>query len=125
MRKLILVLLWVGLSGCMKVSDMADGVGFQFRDAGVLDHSRTYRVNNWHLQPDSFIYIAQGAFAAWRRRRHNVRPADDAALAQPASVGRMGSMRYFFHYELPKIGAWLQVVSTRDATCASFPEDAF
>eukprot|EP01041_Mallomonas_annulata_P037089 gene37089-60327_t len=51
--------------------------------------------------------------------------ADDAALAQPASVGRMGSMRYFFHYELPKIGAWLQVVSTRDATCASFPEDAF
>lgn len=51
--------------------------------------------------------------------------ADDAALALPASVGRMGSMRYFFHYELPKIGAWLQVVSTRDATCASFPEDAF
>ena len=62
MRKLILVLLWAGLSGCMKVSDMADGVGYQFRDAGVLDHSRTYRVNNWHLQPDSFIFIAQGAF---------------------------------------------------------------
>ncbi len=51
--------------------------------------------------------------------------AADAALAQPASVGRMGAMRFFFHYELPKIGAWLQVVSTRDATCASFPEDAF
>lgn len=49
----------------------------------------------------------------------------DAALAQPASVGRMGAMRFFFHYELPKIGAWLQVVSTRDATCALFPEDAF
>ena len=27
--------------------------------------------------------------------------AADAALAQPASVGRMGAMRYFFHYELP------------------------
>jgi hypothetical protein len=51
--------------------------------------------------------------------------ADDAALAKPASRGRMGAMRYFFHYELPKIGAWLQVVSTRDATCADFPEDAF
>ena len=51
--------------------------------------------------------------------------AADAALAQPASVGRMGAMRFFFHYELPKIGAWLQVVSTRDATCAAFPEDAF
>ena len=62
MRKLIWVLLWVGLSGCMKVSDMADGVGYQFRDAGVLDHSRTYRVSNWHLQPDSFIYIGQAPF---------------------------------------------------------------
>ena len=51
--------------------------------------------------------------------------AADAALAQPASVGRMGAMRFFFHYELPKIGAWLQVVSTRDATCVSFPEEAF
>ena len=51
--------------------------------------------------------------------------AADAALAQPVSVGRMGAMRFFFHYELPKIGAWLQVVSTRDATCASFPEEAF
>ncbi|MBU1353865.1 MAG: acyl-CoA dehydrogenase [Gammaproteobacteria bacterium] len=49
----------------------------------------------------------------------------DAALAQPASVGRMGAMQFFFHYELPKIGAWLQVVSARDATCAAFPEEAF
>jgi butyryl-CoA dehydrogenase len=49
----------------------------------------------------------------------------DAALAKPASVGRMGAMQFFFNYELPKIGAWLQVVSTRDATCAAFPEEAF
>ena len=49
----------------------------------------------------------------------------DAPLAQPASVGRIGAMRFFFHYELPKIGAWLQVVSARDATCATFPEEAF
>ncbi len=27
----------------------------------------------------------------------------------------MGAMHYFFHYELPKIAAWLQVVSARDA----------
>ncbi|MBY0410270.1 MAG: acyl-CoA dehydrogenase, partial [Burkholderiaceae bacterium] len=51
--------------------------------------------------------------------------SDDATLSQPASVGRLGAMRFFFHYELPKIGAWLQVVSTRDATCANLPEDAF
>ena len=49
----------------------------------------------------------------------------DATLSIAASAGRMGAARYFFHYELPKIGAWLQVVSSRDSTCAAFPEDAF
>lgn len=49
----------------------------------------------------------------------------DPAQAQTASLGRMGAMRFFFHYELPKIGAWLQVVSSRDPTCATFPEEAF
>jgi butyryl-CoA dehydrogenase len=34
-------------------------------------------------------------------------------------------MRFFFHYELPKIGAWLAVVSRRDLTCADMPEEAF
>lgn len=48
-----------------------------------------------------------------------------AAPASPARTGRLGAMRYFFHYELPKIGAWLAVVSSRDATCADLPEEAF
>ena len=43
----------------------------------------------------------------------------------PAAVGRRAAARYFFRYELPKIGAWLQVVSNRDPTCADVPEDAF
>ena len=50
------------------------------------------------------------------------------AQAQPdshARTGRLAAMRFFFHYELPKIGAWLQVVRERDLTCASLPEDAF
>jgi butyryl-CoA dehydrogenase len=51
--------------------------------------------------------------------------AVDAALAQPASAGRWGAMQFFFRYELPKIGAWLGVVSTRDTTCATLPEEAF
>ncbi|PKO42050.1 MAG: acyl-CoA dehydrogenase [Betaproteobacteria bacterium HGW-Betaproteobacteria-3] len=51
--------------------------------------------------------------------------AAQAAPASPAQVGRLGAARYFFHYELPKIGAWLHVVSHRDTTCAAFPEDAF
>lgn len=63
MKCLIVSLLLLSLSACMSVSDMADGVGAQLSDAGVLDHSRTYRLNSRHLQVDSFIYIAQGPFA--------------------------------------------------------------
>ena len=42
-----------------------------------------------------------------------------------ASVGRTGAMQFFFNYELPKIDAWLNVVSSRDSTCADLPESAF
>jgi butyryl-CoA dehydrogenase len=42
-----------------------------------------------------------------------------------ATQGRLGAAQFFFHYELPKIGAWLSVVQSRDMTCASFPEEAF
>ncbi|WP_411879279.1 acyl-CoA dehydrogenase [Polaromonas sp. YR568] len=48
------------------------------------------------------------------------------SLPQDApQAGRMGAMRYFYHYELPKIDAWLKVVETRDLTCADLPEEAF
>jgi len=43
----------------------------------------------------------------------------------PAAQGRRAACRYFYRYELPKIGAWLRVVSSRDPTCADVPEDAF
>ncbi len=42
-----------------------------------------------------------------------------------ASRGRLLATRFFFRYELPKIGAWLKVVESRDMTCAEFPEEAF
>ncbi len=48
----------------------------------------------------------------------------DADLT-PAAQGRRAACRYFFRYELPKIGAWLAVVSSRDPTCADLPEEAF
>jgi butyryl-CoA dehydrogenase len=32
---------------------------------------------------------------------------------------------YFYHYELPKLTAWLNVVKTRDLTCANMAEDDF
>ncbi len=51
--------------------------------------------------------------------------AGDAAQTNAATQGRVGAAKYFFHYELPKIGAWLAVVASRDQTCAQFPNDSF
>jgi alkylation response protein AidB-like acyl-CoA dehydrogenase len=48
-----------------------------------------------------------------------------ANSTQAADEGRVRAARYFFHYELPKIAAWLRVVETRDPTCATMPEEAF
>ncbi|WP_407311357.1 DUF4823 domain-containing protein [Pseudomonas sp. nanlin1] len=62
MRNLVLWLALLSLSGCMSISDMGDTARSQLSDAGVLNHSETRRVNNFRLQPDSFIYIGQGAF---------------------------------------------------------------
>ena len=44
---------------------------------------------------------------------------------RPVGQGRRTACRYFFRYELPRIGAWLQVVRQRDMTCATLAEDAF
>lgn len=49
----------------------------------------------------------------------------DATKSIAATAGKLGAVRYFYHYELPKIGAWLEVVSSRDQTCAELPEEAF
>jgi alkylation response protein AidB-like acyl-CoA dehydrogenase len=39
--------------------------------------------------------------------------------------GKLGAMRYFFAYELPKIDAWLAVVASRNDLCRTLAEDAF
>ena len=44
---------------------------------------------------------------------------------QAADRGRQQACQFFFHYELPKIDAWLAVVSRRDLTCAEMTDDAF
>ena len=51
--------------------------------------------------------------------------AMDKDLAIAAHRGSMAAQRYFFHYELPKISGWLQVVKSRDMTCANLEEEAF
>jgi hypothetical protein len=47
------------------------------------------------------------------------------ATGDPAHQGRLRAARYFYRYELPKIGAWLNVAASRDPTCAEMPEEAF
>jgi alkylation response protein AidB-like acyl-CoA dehydrogenase len=51
--------------------------------------------------------------------------AQSSRASTDANTGRMLACQYFFHYELPKIGAWLQVAARCDSTCADMPEDAF
>ncbi len=48
-----------------------------------------------------------------------------AAPLAPAQAGRLAAARYFFHYELPRIGAWLAVVQRRDMTCAEMAPEMF
>ncbi|MDD2056072.1 DUF4823 domain-containing protein [Pseudomonas sp. GD03860] len=62
MRSLILLLALMALGGCMNVSDLGEGARYHMSDAGLLDHSDTRRSLSVRLQPDSFIYIGQGAF---------------------------------------------------------------
>ena len=50
----------------------------------------------------------------------------DAAQGDGAALhGKLAACTYFFHYELPRIAAWLQVVETRDATCRTMDEAWF
>ncbi|MBV8620582.1 MAG: acyl-CoA dehydrogenase [Curvibacter sp.] len=48
-----------------------------------------------------------------------------AGQTDAAAKGRLAACHFFFRYELPKIGAWLQVVENRDQTCAALPEECF
>jgi butyryl-CoA dehydrogenase len=53
----------------------------------------------------------------------------DVALASgtddDAAQGRRAAMRYFFAYELPKIGAWLGVVAAREPVCRTMRAEWF
>ena len=49
----------------------------------------------------------------------------DAALSKPSTQGIIGATRFFYHYELPKIAAWYNVVESHDMTCANLAVEAF
>ena len=50
---------------------------------------------------------------------------DDAPENVATHAGITPATQYFYRYELPKIDAWLAVVSSRDMTCVETPEEAF
>ena len=49
----------------------------------------------------------------------------DPDLKIAKNQGWSSAGAYFYHYELPKTGAWLNVVNQRQAVCAQLAEDAF
>lgn len=51
--------------------------------------------------------------------------AHDSQQTLAQTQGKLRATSFFYHYELPKIGAWLAVVSASDQTCAEMPEAAF
>ena len=51
--------------------------------------------------------------------------AHDSQQTLAQTQGKLRATGYFYRYELPKIGAWLAVVSASDQTCAEMPEAAF
>ena len=51
--------------------------------------------------------------------------ASDPGAGRAATSGTLAATRFFYHYELPKTGAWLRVVESRDMTCANLLEEAF
>ena len=48
-----------------------------------------------------------------------------APPTDPAHAGKLAAMRYFYAYELPKIDAWLAVVSRREAVCRLMLDEQF
>jgi butyryl-CoA dehydrogenase len=119
----------------------------------ALDHSHRERSDAIHLQAHALALqqavqnITEATQAAWAGGEPAVALANAVPYMQAfghtviawvwlqvamssqgegdANLGRRQACQFFFHYELPKISAWLNVVNSRDSTCADMPEAAF
>ena len=49
----------------------------------------------------------------------------DAGQSKSSTQGTLAATRFFYHYELPKIAAWYNVVESHDMTCAELAVEAF
>ncbi|PND40319.1 acyl-CoA dehydrogenase [Paucibacter aquatile] len=50
---------------------------------------------------------------------------DDAAVSSDFAQGKRAAAAYFYRYELPKIGAWLAVVESREPLCREMQDGWF
>ncbi|WP_291009468.1 acyl-CoA dehydrogenase [Hydrogenophaga sp.] len=108
-----------------ELADHARSLGQALADVGAATKAAWATGNPTDALANAVPYLQAFGHAVLAWIWLDVALTAHAAPEAPARTGRLGAMRFFFHYELPKIGAWLQVVSQRDATCAGLPEEAF
>lgn len=77
MRLGLILVIFLMLAGCMKVSEMANEASYHLSDVGLINHQRIERAASRRIQRDSLIYIVQSHFPPVE---HRVVP--DNVLAQ-------------------------------------------
>lgn len=108
-----------------ELADHAHALGQALADVGIATKAAWSTGNPTDALANAVPYLQAFGHTVLAWIWLDVALTAHAAGQAPARTGRLAAMRFFFHYELPKIGAWLQVVSARDATCAELAEDAF
>ncbi len=103
----------------------ANALGKALQDVGAATKAAWATANPTEALANAVPYLQAFGHTVLAWIWLDVALAAHAAPDSSARTGRLAAARFFFHYELPKIGAWLQVVRERDLTCAELAEDAF
>ncbi len=56
---------------------------------------------------------------------HNALQSGPSAQDKAFYTGKLHACRYFYRWELPKVGPWAKLLSSLDDTCMNMPEDCF
>jgi len=103
----------------------ANALGKALQDVGAATKAAWATANPSEALANAVPYLQAFGHTVLAWIWLDVALAAHASAESSARTGRLAAARFFFHYELPRIGAWLQVVRTRDLTCADLAEDAF
>jgi butyryl-CoA dehydrogenase len=103
----------------------ANALGKALQDVGAATKAAWATANPTEALANAVPYLQAFGHTVLAWVWLDVALAAHTAPGSNARTGRLAAARFFFHYELPKIGAWLQVVRERDLTCAELAEDAF